>query len=288
MPLLQNDYGIAILLGLIEGATEFIPVSSTAHLRIAQSWLGLSLENEYWKMFAVVIQLGAILAVVIEFRRRIWGMVSTFPTWSAPKTSPLSFGNHPITLTFIAFFVTAIPSFLLSKIIGKNLESLSLMGTSLLVGGIAMAAIEIGCKTARIHRLEDMRMPQASAIGAFQILSALFPGTSRSMSTIAGGQLMGLSREAALEFSFLLAIPTMFAATGYDLLKAVLNTNALQHGSQSFSTMGTHEWGVLLTGFWVSFASSWVVIRWLISWVRTRGFLHFAAYRVILGLSLVI
>lgn len=268
----MNDYGTAILLGVIEGLTEFLPVSSTAHLRISQAVLGLSLEDSYWKMFAIVIQLGAILAVVAYFRDRLLGFVRDFMSASREKKA-----SHPLTLTMIAFFVTAVPAFLLSKIIGENLESLGVIGGSLLVGGLVMAWVDAKFTRPHTLELEQMTLGQAIWIGAVQILSAVFPGTSRSMSTIAAGQVVGLSRSAALEFSFFVSIPIMFAATSYDLLKSILR------GGADAVIMDAHRWAVLAVGFVVSFFIAWAVIAWFMGWVRNRGFLPFAIYRVVFG-----
>ena len=124
----MTDYLLALLLGVIEGLTEFLPVSSTAHLRISEALLGMDLGNGYWKMFSIVIQLGAILCLPIYFRKRIVDFVSTFP--HGPRGDKSAW-DHPLTLTFIAFVCTAIPAFLLTKIIGKHLESLIIMGTAL-------------------------------------------------------------------------------------------------------------------------------------------------------------
>jgi undecaprenyl-diphosphatase len=131
--------------------------------------------------------------------------------------------------------------------------------------------------------MADMTWPQAIWIGAAQILSAAFPGTSRSMATIAAGQMAGLSRPAALEFSFFLSIPVMFAATGFKLLQAVLGKSA---GDPI--AMDTHKWGVLAVGFAVSFVVAWAVIAWFMAWVRTRGFAPFAVYRIVLGLAVLV
>jgi undecaprenyl-diphosphatase len=126
--------------------------------------------------------------------------------------------THPLSLVLIAFIVTAIPAFLLSKLIGKNLENLHVMAFALLIGGIVMWLVDSFFVRPRIQKMDETNLPTAVWIGAVQVLSAVFPGTSRSMCTIAAGQVAGMSREAALEFSFFLSIPTMFVATGYDLL----------------------------------------------------------------------
>ena len=226
----MNDYLLSILLGIIEGLTEFLPVSSTAHLRIAEQLIHVPLSSGYWKMYSIVIQLGAILVLPIYFRQHIAKLVSTFPEGEKKDCDYLT---HPLSLVMIAFVVTAIPSFLLTKVIGKNLESLYVIGAALLIGGIVMWVIDAmkapwemagpEAVGSPIHtwKMDDIHGGQAIWIGACQILSAVFPGTSRSMSTIAAGQLVGMSRAAALEFSFFLSIPTMTVATLYTLFKSL-------------------------------------------------------------------
>jgi undecaprenyl-diphosphatase len=208
-----SDYLLSVLLGVIEGLTEFLPVSSTAHLRIAEALFHISLRSGYWKMYTIVIQLGAILCLPVYFRQRITKFLSTFPQGENGDRNALT---HPLGLTMIAFVVTALPAFLLTKIIGKHLESLYIMGASLLIGGIVMWMVDAlnsraeaagpDAPQTRIHtwKMEAMSLTQAVWIGACQILSAVFPGTSRSMSTIAAGQVARMSRAAALEFSFFL------------------------------------------------------------------------------------
>jgi undecaprenyl-diphosphatase len=284
-----NDYLLSIILGIIEGLTEFLPVSSTAHLRIAESLFHISLSDGYWKMYTIVIQLGAILCLPIYFRTRIAKFLSTFPRGESGDRTPLT---HPLGLTLIAFFVTAIPAYLLTKVIGKHLESLYIMGMSLLVGGIVMWAVDatnaraetLGPQASdgRIHtwRMEAMSLGQAIWIGACQILSAVFPGTSRSMSTIAAGQTAGMSRGSALEFSFFLSIPTMVAATGYDLLKSLRGKGSNPIG---VSQIDAHGWLVLAIGFFVSFIVAYAAVAWFMAWVRRRGFTPFAVYRIVVG-----
>ena len=212
----MNDLLLSVILGLIEGLTEFLPVSSTAHLRIAEALLGVDLQSGFWKMYSIVIQLGAIIALTVFFWRRILDFLRTFPRGAKGDRTVLT---HPLSLVLIAFVVTAVPAFLLTKLIGKNLENLYVMALALLIGGVVMWVVDAVFVRPKIARMEEMSLPTAIWIGAVQTLSAIFPGTSRSMCTIAAGQVAGMSREAALEFSFFLSIPTMFAATGYDLLK---------------------------------------------------------------------
>jgi len=189
----MNDYVLSLLLGIVEGLTEFVPVSSTAHLRITEALLNISLSSGYWKMYSVVIQLGAVLCLPVYFGKRISRFLASFPRG---EQGDRTFLTHPLSLTLLAFIVTAVPTFLLTKIIGKHLESLTVMGSSLVIGGIVMwivdrmnAKAEVGGKgnpKSRITtwHMEDMRVWQAVWIGACQIFSAVFPGTSRSMATI--------------------------------------------------------------------------------------------------------
>ncbi len=277
----MNDYLLSIVLGLIEGLTEFIPVSSTAHLRIAEALLGVDLQSGYWKMYSIVIQLGAILALTALFWRRILKFLGTFPRG---EHGDRNFLNHPLSLVLLAFVVTAIPAFLLSKLIGKNLESLWVMASALLVGGIIMWVVDVLFVRPRVERMEEMSLPTALWIGAVQTLSAVFPGTSRSMCTIAAGQVAGMSREAALEFSFFLSIPTMFAATGYDLLKT-LKPHQAADGIAPL-VMTSQLWLVLAIGFVVAFFSALAVVAWFLRWVRRHGFAPFAIYRIVVGVVL--
>ena len=285
----MNDYLLSVVLGIIEGLTEFLPVSSTAHLRIAEALFHINLADGYWKMYTIVIQLGAILCLPVYFRHRIAKFLSTFPNGERGDRTALT---HPLGLTLVAFVVTAIPAFLLTKVIGKHLESLYIMGTSLLLGGIVMWIVDAlnanseaagpQARGTRIHTwaMETMSLGQAIWIGACQILSAVFPGTSRSMSTIAAGQLAGMSRSSALEFSFFLSIPTMVVATCYDLLKSLRGKGVNPIG---VSQIDPHGWVVLAIGFIVSFFVAYLSVAWFMAWVRKHGFAPFAVYRIIVG-----
>ncbi len=288
----MNDYLLALVLGIVEGLTEFLPVSSTAHLRIAEALLGHgSLSGGFWKMFSIVIQLGAILCLPIYFWDRFAKLFSTFPR--GPKRDRSVF-THPLGLVIIAFIVTAGPAYALTKVIGKHLENFQIIGGSLLVGGIIMWIVDArsapwekagpGTAGSPIHtwKMDDMGSAQAIWIGACQILSALFTGASRSMCTIAAGQLWGMSRAAALEFSFFLSFPTMFAATGYTMYKALGSTN---DGSLGLAPQTMHEWMILGIGFIVSFIVGYASVAWFMAWVRRRGFVPFAIYRIVLGIA---
>jgi undecaprenyl-diphosphatase len=289
-----SDYLLSLILGIIEGLTEFLPVSSTAHLRIVEALLHIDLASGYWKMYTIVIQLGAILCLPVYFRERIAKLFPTFPQGERGDRTILT---HPLSLTLVAFVVTAIPAFLFTKIIGKHLESLTIMGTSLVIGGILMWLVDArnakseaageGAGNSVIHtwRMEAMSLAQAVWIGACQILSAVFPGTSRSMSTIAAGQLAGMSRASALEFSFFLSIPTMVVATCYDLLKSLRGKGENAIG---VSHIDAHGWVVLAIGFVVSFIVAYAAVAWFLAWVRKHGFAPFALYRIIIGSAVLI
>jgi undecaprenyl-diphosphatase len=268
----------------VEGLTEFLPVSSTAHLRITEALMQIPMDDAYWKMYTIVIQFGAILALMLLFLERIIEFIRTFPkgddgrhTWS----------NHPITITLAAFVCTSVPALLLHKWSERNLGSLNAMALALLIGGVVMWMVD--WRKSRydsdINDVEKMNLRQGIWIGLCQTLSAVFPGVSRSMSTIAAGQIAGLSRPAALEFSFLLSIPTMVAATSWDLIKAV---HGHASGVSAEVVMSGERWIVLLIGLVVSFIVAYGVVEWFLYWVRKHGFTIFAVYRIALGGALLL
>ena len=274
----MNEYLQSVLLGIVEGLTEFLPVSSTAHLRISEALMNIPLDDPYWKMYTIVIQLGAILALCLLFMGRIVEFVRTFPKGENGDRTWL---DHPISLTLIAFACTSAPALLLHKWSEKNLGSLNAIAWALLLGGIVMWIIDAWSvrHEAAIRDVEQMTLWQAIWIGLCQTLSAVFPGTSRSMSTIAAGQMVGLSRPAALEFSFLLSIPTMIAATCWDLLKEVRPG----HGVAAHIVMTSNNWIVLIIGTVVSFIVALGVVEWFLFWVRKHGLVLFAIYRILLA-----
>jgi len=282
----MNSYLMSVLLGIVEGLTEFLPVSSTAHLRIAEALLHIDMADAYWKMYTIVIQLGAILALCLLFMGRIIEFLRTFPRGENGNKNIL---NHPVSLTLIAFAFTAGPALLLKKLISKNLESLHVMALALLIGGVVMWLVDAWTvrRDAGTSDVEDMNLAQAIWIGLCQTLSAVFPGTSRSMSTIAAGQVAGLTRSTALEFSFLISIPTMIAATFYDLWKEVIHPAAPEAGETVIPLiMNQERWIVLAIGFVVSFIVALGVVEWFLQWVRKHGLVIFALYRIILAIVL--
>lgn len=293
----MSDYLVALIVGIVEGLTEFLPVSSTAHIIITHKLLGIPLDDPFWKMFAVVIQLGAILSVVFYFWPRIVQFVHSFVSSvlgtqyliyksnsaesasATPEPIPAHlqkpWWKHPLALVLCSFVVTAIPCFLMDKLIGENLENPSMIAIALIVGGIAMVWIDkTYANKATTESMEQMSMSQAIFIGAAQIIAAAFPGTSRSMATIAGGQIMGLSRPAALEFSFFLSIPVMVAASSFKLLQYLLKSEV---------SIQSEQWITLGIGFITSFFVALAVIAWFMQWVKARGFVPFAIYRITTG-----
>ena len=250
----MSPYIQSILLGIVEGLTEFLPVSSTAHLRITEALMK--------------IPLGRRLLEDVHHRhpaRRHHRSLHAVPVADRGLHAHLSRGrprrnnwfNHPISLTLIAFVCTSVPALLLHKWSEKNLGSLNAMALALLIGGIVMWIVDAGPAATRpdTSHVEEMTLLQAIWIGLCQTLSAIFPGTSRSMSTIAAGQMVGLNRPAALEFSFLLSIPTMVAATGWDLIKEI-------HGSKSAD-------GAVAAAHVVMNSERWIVLAH-----RPGGLLH--------------
>ncbi|WP_348264708.1 undecaprenyl-diphosphate phosphatase [Telmatobacter sp. DSM 110680] len=286
----MNVYIQSVLLGIVEGLTEFLPVSSTAHLRLTEAMMHIPLDDAYWKMYTIVIQAGAIFALLLLYLERIVGFVKSFPQG---ESGDRTWKNHPISLTLIAFFFTSIIALPLHKVSEKHLGSVAVMAWALLLGGIIMWVIDARSSRYEPNTLhvEEMSLGQAIWIGICQSLSAIFPGTSRSMSTIAAAQTIGLDRPSALEFSFLLSIPTMIAATGWDLLKSIHpSQSALAAGAVPVAEvhMTSQNWIVLGIGFVVSFIVALGVVEWFLAWVRRHGFTIFAIYRIILGLLLLI
>ena len=285
----MNVYIQSVLLGIVEGLTEFLPVSSTAHLRITEALMHIPLDDAYWKMYTIVIQAGAIFALLLLYLERIVEFLHSFPKG---ESGDKNWMTHPISLTFFAFVCTSIPALLFKKWSDKNLGSLTVIAIAMLAGGIVMWVIDAWASRYEptTNHVEEMGPGQAIWIGLCQSLSAIFPGVSRSMSTIASGQMAGLSRPTALEFSFLLSIPTMLAATGYDLIKELHASKAAGAAGDATAhvTMTGEHWIVLAIGFVISFIVALGVVEWFLAWVRKHGLAVFAIYRIIVGTILLI
>jgi undecaprenyl-diphosphatase len=252
----------AALLGLVEGATEFIPVSSTGHLILASEWLGL--VDERAKTFDIFIQLGAILAIVWIYRVRLAHSVGD------ARQDPVS--RRFLLNLVVAFLPAAVVGFLTHEWIKSKLFNPGVVAVALIVGGVVILLIERWPPTSKVHDSGSIPPRIALGIGMAQVLS-LIPGTSRSGATIMGGYALGLSRTAATEFSFFLAIPTMLAATMYDLLK-------------SWSVLAVTDIPMFAVGFIVSFVSAVIVVKAFLTYVSNHTFSVFAWYRIALGLIL--
>jgi undecaprenyl-diphosphatase len=254
----------AALLGLIEGVTEFIPVSSTGHLILASHWLGQT--GEAAKTFDIFIQLGAILAIVWLYRQRLTHAVL------AARSDPVS--RRFLLNLLIAFLPAAIVGFLAHDWIKQRLFTPTVVASALVVGGLVILLIERWHPRERVPEVGDVLPPTALGIGLGQVLS-LVPGTSRSGATIMGGYALGLSRRAATEFSFFLSIPVMVAATSYDLLK-------------SRDALTLADAPAFAVGFLVAFVSALIVVKAFLGYVSHHSFAAFAWYRIALGVCLLL
>jgi undecaprenyl-diphosphatase len=250
----------ALILGVVEGLTEFLPVSSTGHLILVSSLLDWN--DEKGKLFDIVIQFAAILAVVWDYRRRLWEVVERLP--SDPKARRFAFN------IVLAFLPAAVLGLMFEKAIKRYLFAAVPVATAFIVGGLIILWIESRPRRARVDDVDGIRPADAVIVGFAQAL-AMVPGTSRSGATIMGGLLRGLSRKAATEFSFFLAIPTMFAATAYELFKA-------RH-ELSFDDLS-----VIGLGSVASFVSAAFAVRALIRYISAHDFKIFAWYRIAFGL----
>lgn len=257
----MNDFVSALILGIVEGITEFLPISSTGHLIIVNQFVGFT--EQFTKMFDVVIQLGAILSVVVYFRQRL----IPFGNFKSAK-------NQKIFALWKKTIVGVIPAlgigYLAADYIEELLFNTTVVALALIIGGIILLLIEGRRPAFQIKSMEQLSYRTAFFIGIIQCL-AMIPGTSRSASTIIGAMLLGASRVVAAEFSFFLAIPTMAAASGYTLLK-----NGL--------LLTPHEFIIVGFGFLVSFVVAWLVIAGFMSYVSKKDFKPFGYYRIVLGI----
>jgi undecaprenyl-diphosphatase len=257
MPELVN----VILLGIIEGITEFLPISSTGHLLVAEHWLGARSDT-----FNVVIQAGAILAVVLIYRQRLWQLATHLQDRSAR--------DYVLKLA-LAFGITAALGFVVTRLGFKLPETVTPVAWAFVLGGVWMIAAEYAA--ARRGDSAEVTWTVAILVGLAQVVAAIFPGTSRSAAAIFIAMLAGTgNRPAATEFAFLVGIPTMFAASGYELLK-------------QYKAGAAHEdWSALAIAFVVSMVTAFVTVKWLLGYIRTHRFTPFALYRIVFGVLLLV
>jgi len=254
----------AFILGIVEGLTEFLPISSTGHLIIVGDLLNFN--DEVGKVFEIVIQLGAILAVCWEYRSKIMQVAGGLG--SDAKAQRFVFN------LMIAFIPAAVLGLLFIKSIKAHLFNPFAVAIAFIVGALVIFWVESKQRTPRIEQVEDMTWQDALKVGLAQCF-ALLPGTSRSGATIMGGMLFGLSRKTATEFSFFLAIPTMFAATFYDLYK-------------HWGLLHAHDFATFAVGFITAFASAFFAVRALLKYIAHHNFVAFAWYRIVFGVVLLI
>lgn len=244
----------AVILSIVEGITEFLPISSTGHLILTTQLLGIT-ETDFVKSFEIYIQLGAILAVIVLYAQKYFQNIQVWKN------------------VLIAFLPTALIGFIFYKFVKTYLlGNEQVVVLSLLIGGVLLIGLEkiYREKEQAIGKIEDLSLKQSFLIGLAQSVS-IVPGVSRSAATILGALFLGAKRGVAVEFSFLLAVPTMLAASGYDLLKS----------NRAFST---DEWTLIAVGFIGSFITALIVVRWFIKFVQTNTFIPFGIYRIILAL----
>jgi undecaprenyl-diphosphatase len=264
---MDMHYLTVILLGIVEGLTEFLPVSSTGHLILASELLGYDAST--WAMFNVVIQLGAIMAVVVLYWRTFWAVAM-----GLLRREPVSW--RFLRNLLIAFMPSAVIGLALHNYIEVLLGAPQVVAWALIVGGIAILLIERMVKKAEYHGIADIPLLQVAGIGFIQCIS-MIPGVSRSGATIMGALMLGVERRTAAEFSFFLAIPTMLGASTLELLKK---------GDQI--TSASVGWGSIALGFMVSFIVALLVIKWFVGLVSRRGFTPFAWYRIVAGAAALI
>ena len=258
----MHDLLNVILLGIIEGITEFLPISSTGHLLIAERWLGARSD-----LFNIGIQAGAILAVTLIYCRRIWQLVTG---WREPDN------RDYLLKLMLAFAITAVLGLITVKLGFTLPESVTPVAWALILGGVWM----IGAEQIAARRPEHSRITWTVAIlvGIAQMVAGIFPGTSRSAATIFAAMLFGTNnRSAATEFAFLVGIPTMYAASAYELLKVLRGGHAVHE-----------DWTALAVGFVVSLLVAFIAVKWLLGYIRKHRFTPFAMYRIALGIVLLV
>lgn len=266
-----------ILLGVVEGVTEWLPISSTGHMILVNEFIKLDVSKEFWSLFEVVIQLGAIMAVVILFWHQIFPFGKKGNTHPMAKEGVLSYVNKDTMILWMKILVSCIPAAVIGILYNETFEALFYsykpISIALIVFGVAFIVIETRYKgkASKINSLAEITFKTALIIGVFQLIAAIFPGTSRSGATIVGALLIGVSRTVAAEFTFFLAIPVMFGASLLKLLKYGM-------------VFTSWELIILAVGMLVSFVVSILVIKFLMSYIKKHDFKIFGWYRIVLGI----
>ncbi len=255
----------AAIMGIVEGLTEFLPISSTGHLILAGALLGF--DDEKSKVFDIAIQTGAIFAVVLVYWQKIWRTVVALPSQRQAQRFALN--------VFIGFLPAAVIGLLIYKTIKAHLFNPGVVASAFIVGALVILWVEKKAKlTPRIQDIDDMTPLDAFKVGLVQCLG-MIPGTSRSGATIIGGMLLGLSRKAATDFSFFLAIPTLVGAAVYSLYK-------------ERALLSLADVPMFMVGLLFSFLSAWLCVRWLLRYISTNSFVPFAWYRIVFGIVVLV
>lgn len=267
----------AILFGIVEGVTEWLPISSTGHMILLNEFVKLDVSPEFWNLFLVVIQLGAILAVVILYWKTIWPFKRVRLRSGGTK---IKFKKSTIILwlkAIVACIPAAVVGILFDDWLEEHFYNAVVVGAMLIIVGLAFIIVESinKNKVARVDRLSELTFGDAFIIGLFQLIAAIFPGTSRSGATIVGGLLIGVSRTVAAKFTFILAIPVMAGASLLKIVKYGLGFSAA-------------EWVLLGVGMVVAFLVSVFIIAFLMNYIRKHDFKAFGIYRILLGILVLV
>ena len=266
----------AVLFGVVEGITEWLPISSTGHMILLNEFVKLNVSSQFWDMFLVVIQFGAILAVILLYWKTIWPL----GIYRHRKRTRILWKNDTLSLwgkTIVACIPAGVVGVLLDDWLDEHLYNWLVVAIMLILVGVAFLVVEKVMKDRKpqITELKDLGMKQALIIGMFQLIAAVFPGTSRSGATIIGGLMIGVSRTVAAEFTFILAIPVMAGASLLKMLKFGFHFTGM-------------ETAVLGTGMVVAFVVSVIVIRFLMGYIRKHDFKPFGWYRIVLGALVIV
>ena len=266
----------AVLFGVVEGITEWLPISSTGHMILLNEFVKLNVSSQFWDMFLVVIQFGAILAVILLYWKTIWPLGIYRPR----KRTRIVWKKDTLSLwgkTIVACIPAGVVGVLLDDWLDEHLYNWLVVAIMLILVGVAFLVVEKVMKDRKpqITELKDLGMKQALIIGMFQLIAAVFPGTSRSGATIIGGLMIGVSRTVAAEFTFILAIPVMAGASLLKMLKFGFHFTGM-------------ETAVLGTGMVVAFVVSVIVIRFLMGYIRKHDFKPFGWYRIVLGALVIV
>lgn len=266
----------AVLFGVVEGITEWLPISSTGHMILLNEFVKLNVSSQFWDMFLVVIQFGAILAVILLYWKTIWPL----GIYRHRKRTRIVWKKDTLSLwgkTIVACIPAGVVGVLLDDWLDEHLYNWLVVAIMLILVGVAFLVVEKAMKDRKpqITELKDLGMKQALIIGMFQLIAAVFPGTSRSGATIIGGLMIGVSRTVAAEFTFILAIPVMAGASLLKMLKFGFHFTGM-------------ETAVLGTGMVVAFVVSVIVIRFLMGYIRKHDFKPFGWYRIVLGALVIV